>query len=82
MRTRLVLGLIAVSGALPGIAAADSAPIGPGDSTWAIRTVLGYTKTGGNTDNSAGNFLFHAAHVMGKWKLLLGTEALYGSTKG
>jgi putative salt-induced outer membrane protein len=82
VRTGLVLGLIVLSGALPGVSAADSAPIGPGDSKWAIRTVLGYTKTGGNTDNSSGNFLFHAAHVMGKWKLLFGAEALYGSTRG
>jgi putative salt-induced outer membrane protein len=44
--------------------------------------VLGYSKTGGNTDNSAGNFLFHAAHVMGDWKLLLGVDGLYGSTHG
>ena len=65
-----------------GAAAVASAPIGPGDSTWAIRTVLGYTKTGGNTDNSAGNFLFHAAHVMGDWKLPLGIDGLYGSTHG
>jgi putative salt-induced outer membrane protein len=81
MRTRAVLGLVAVS-ALGGVAAADTGPIGPGDSTWAIRSVLGYTKTGGNTDNSAGNVLFHAAHVMGDWKLLFGFDALYGSTKG
>jgi putative salt-induced outer membrane protein len=44
--------------------------------------VLGYTKTGGNSDTSAGNFLFHAAHVMGDWKLLFGADALYGSTRG
>jgi len=81
MRTRAVPGLI-VLGALSGVAAADTGPIGPGDPTWAIRSVLGYTKTGGNTDNSAGNFLFHAAHVMGNWKLLFGGDALYGSTQG
>jgi putative salt-induced outer membrane protein len=62
---------------LSGVAAADT-----GDSTWAIRSVLGYTKTGGNTDNSAGNLLFHAAHVMGEWKLLFGGDGVYGSTKG
>jgi putative salt-induced outer membrane protein len=44
--------------------------------------VLGYTKTGGNTDNSAGNLLFHAAHVMGDWRLLFGVDGLYGSTRG
>ena len=41
----------------------------------------GYSKTGGNTDNSAGNALFHVAHTVGDWKFLFGTEALYGSTK-
>jgi putative salt-induced outer membrane protein len=81
MGTRAVLGLIAL-GALSGVAAADTGPIGPGDPTWAIRSVLGYTKTGANTDNSAGNLLFHAAHVMGNWKLLFGGDGLYGSTKG
>jgi putative salt-induced outer membrane protein len=81
MRTRAVPGLIAL-GALSGIAAADTGPVAPGDPTWAIRSVLGYTKTGGNTDNSAGNLLFHAAHVMGNWKLLFGGDGLYGSTKG
>ena len=81
MRTEAVLGLVA-AGALSGVAAADTGPIGPGDPTWAIRSVLGYTKTGGNTDNSAGNVLFHAAHVMGDWKLLFGFDGLYGSTRG
>jgi putative salt-induced outer membrane protein len=81
MRTQAVLGLIALS-ALPGLAAADTGPIGPGDPTWAIRSVLGYTKTGGNTDNSAGNLLFLGAHVLGDWKLLFGVDGLYGSTKG
>ena len=81
MRTQAVLSLVALS-ALSGVAAADTAPIGPGDPTWAIRSVLGYTKTGGNTDNSAGNLLFHAAHVIGDWKLLFGGDGLYGSTKG
>ena len=70
------------AGVLSGAVWADTAPIGPGDPTWAIRTVLGYTKTGGNTDNSAGNFLFHGAHVLGDWKLLFGGDALYGSTQG
>lgn len=82
MRTEAVVGLVAVSALATPAVAADTAPIGPEDPTWAIRSVLGYSKTGGNTDNSAGNFLLHAAHVMGDWKLLFGTEALYGSTKG
>ena len=81
MRAEAVLGLVTAS-ALSTAAMADTAPIGPGDSTWAMRSVLGYSKTGGNTDNSAGNFLFHAAHVMGDWKLLFGVDGLYGSTRG
>jgi putative salt-induced outer membrane protein len=82
MRTRASLCLVTVSAVAGVAAAADSGPTGPGDPTWAIRSVLGYTKTGGNTDNSAGNLLFHAAHVMGNWKLLFGVDGLYGSTKG
>ena len=81
MRTEAVLGLVALN-ALWGVAAADTGPIGPGDPTWAIRSVLGYTKTGGNTDNTAANLLFRAAHVVGDWKLLFGFDGLYGSTKG
>ena len=81
MRTQALLGLVAAS-VLAQVAGADTAPIGPGDPTWAIRSVLGYSKTGGNTDNSAGNVLFHAAHVMGDWKLLFGFDGLYGSTQG
>jgi putative salt-induced outer membrane protein len=82
MRARAVLGLVAVSALADLAAVADTGPIGPGDPTWAIRSVVGYSKTGGNTDNSAGNLLFHAAHVMGDWKLLFGVDGLYGSTKG
>ena len=81
MRIEAVLGLVALN-ALWGVVAADTGPIGPGDPTWAIRSVLGYTKTGGNTDNSAGNLLFRGAHVVGDWKLLFGFDGLYGSTKG
>ena len=81
MRSEAGWALLAAS-VLSGATWADTTPIGPGDPTWAIRTVLGYSKTGGNTDNSAGNFLFHGAHVLGDWKLLFGGDALYGSTKG
>jgi putative salt-induced outer membrane protein YdiY len=70
--------LLSVSAA----AAADEPPPYEGDPNWAMRALLGYTKTGGNTDNSAGNGLFHAAHLAGKWKLLFGAEGLYGSTQG
>ena len=70
-------GLLAFNSA----ARADEPPY-TGDPNWSMRALLGYTKTGGNTDNSAGNFLFHVAHLMGDWKLLFGTEGLYGSTRG
>ena len=62
-------------------ARADEPPY-EGDPNWALRALLGYTKTGGNTDNSAGNYLFHVAHVMDDWKLLFGSEGVYGSTRG
>ena len=83
MRTPARAGLL-VAIAASGVAYADDTPgTDSGEpSAWAMRGVLGYSKTGGNTDTSAGNFLFHAAHVMGSWKLLFGADALYGSTKG
>ena len=80
MRWKLAACAVTLSLA-PG-ARADGPPAYEGDPNWALRALLGYTKTGGNTDNSAGNFLFHAAHLMGDWKLLFGTEGLYGSTRG
>jgi putative salt-induced outer membrane protein len=80
MRLQLIglAGLVALSGA----ARADDAPPYEGDPNWSMRAVLGYSKTGGNTDNSSANALFHVAHVIGDWKLLFGTEGLYGSTRG
>jgi putative salt-induced outer membrane protein len=71
-------GLLTASSA----ARAEEPPPYEGDPNWSMRALLGYTKTGGNTDNSAANFLFHVAHLMGDWKLLFGTEGLYGSTRG
>jgi len=71
--------------ALCGAAYADdAAPASDAgtDSTWASRAQAGYAKTGGNTDTSSGNGLFHVAHVMGEWKFLFGAEGLYGSTQG
>lgn len=85
MRTPTAPAALLAAIVASGVAYADDAPTadsGASDGTWAMRGVLGYTKTGGNTDNSAGNFLFHAAHVLGDWKLLFGGDALYGSTKG
>lgn len=52
------------------------------DSTWSSRALAGYSKTGGTTDNSSANGLFHIAHVMGQWKVLFGVEGLYGATRG
>ncbi len=81
MRIPVVL-LLAASGGMPRIAAAEDAAAPATEPDWALRTVVGYSKTSGNTDNSAANALFHMAHVMGKWKLLFGLEGLYGSTRG
>jgi putative salt-induced outer membrane protein len=71
--------------ALVSVARADDPPPDPNDhpdSTWSSRALLGYTKTSGTTDNSSANGLFHVAHVIDKWKILFGTEALYGATRG
>jgi putative salt-induced outer membrane protein len=80
MRLQLIglAGFLMISGA----ALADDPPPYEGDPNWSMRAVLGYSKTGGNTDNSSANALFHVAHVIGDWKLLFGTEGLYGSTHG
>ena len=77
------LTIAAVTGCLlvSGVAFADDPPY-TGDPDWSMRALLGYSKTGGNTDNSSGNALFHVAHVMGDWKVLFGAEGLYGSTRG
>jgi putative salt-induced outer membrane protein len=61
---------------------ADDTSSAAGDSTWASRAAAGYTKTGGNTDTSTGNALFHIAHTADDWKFLFGFEGLYGSTRG
>jgi len=63
-------------------AQADDTPAPATDGTWASRAAAGYTKTGGNTDTSTGNALFHIAHVVDDWKFLFGAEGLYGSTHG
>jgi len=72
-RGALVAALGAI--ALGSVAHAD-------DATWASRAQVGYTKTGGNTDTSSANALFHIAHVVDRWKFLFGVEGLYGSTRG
>ena len=77
----LKLATCALLLAAAAVAHADEPPY-QGDPNWSMRALLGYTKTGGNTDNSSGNFLFHVAHVIDDWKLLFATEGLYGSTRG
>jgi len=67
----VLLGAFALSGA----ACAD-------DDTWASRALVGFSKTGGNTDTEAANALFHIAHVVEQWKFLFGVDGLYGATKG
>jgi len=71
------LSLVAVGGLI-----LSSAAYADDEDTWASRAQVGYAKTGGNTDTSSGNALFHIAHVVGDWKFLFGFEGLYGSTKG
>jgi putative salt-induced outer membrane protein len=63
-----------------GAARADDAI--DGDGTWASRAQLGYSKTGGNTDTTSANALFHIAHTWDEWKFLFGLEGYYGSTAG
>jgi putative salt-induced outer membrane protein len=79
---RMQLAALAALVALSEAALADDAPPYDGDPNWSMRALLGYSKTGGNTDTTSANGLFHVAHVMGDWKLLFGTEALYGSNRG
>ena len=62
MRLQLI-GLTALIG-FSAAALADDAPPYEGDPNWSMRALLGYSKTGGNTDNSSANALFHVAHVM------------------
>jgi putative salt-induced outer membrane protein len=52
------------------------------EDAWAARAAAGFTRTGGNTNTSSANALFHIAYVFDDWKLLFGSEALYGSTRG
>jgi putative salt-induced outer membrane protein len=75
-----LLGALLLSGA--ALADDVTAPAPALDDSWASRGLLGYSKTGGNTDTSAANFLFHVAHVVDDWKFLFGAEGVYGSTKG
>jgi putative salt-induced outer membrane protein len=79
--TRLKIAALLGCVAFTGAAWADEPPY-EGDPNWSMRALAGYSKTGGNTDNSAGNALFHVAHLMGDWKVLFGAEGLYGSTHG
>lgn len=78
LKTAALLGCLAFTAA----AWADQPPPYEGDPNWSMRALAGYSKTGGNTDTTSANALFHVAHVIGDWKLLFGTEAVYGATKG
>src|SRR6478736_6544291 len=78
---RLPAALVLLTVGFSGAGYADQT-IGPNDPTWAMRAQLGFSNTSGNTDNTAGNFLLHVAHVTGDWKVLFGAEGLYGSTQG
>ena len=80
--TRLKTAALLACVAFTGAAWADEPPPYEGDPNWSMRALAGYSKTSGNTDNSAANALFHVAHLMGNWKLLFGLEGLYGSTRG
>jgi putative salt-induced outer membrane protein len=71
----LALGAVAVG----GTAYADDAT---SDGSWAARAQVGYSKTGGNTDTSTANALFHIAHTYEQWKFLFGVDGYYGSTLG
>jgi putative salt-induced outer membrane protein len=81
MRKQL-FGALLASLTLTQLAHADDAPSDGTDNGWAARALAGYTKTGGNTDTSSANALFHVAHVVDDWKFLFGADGLYGSTKG
>lgn len=67
-----------LAGALTVCAAASA----DDEDAWAARAAAGFTRTGGNTNTSSANALFHIAYVFDDWKLLFGSEALYGSTRG
>ncbi len=72
--------LHAAAAALAGLIL--GAPALAQDESWASRAQAGFAKTSGNTDTTTANLLWHAAHVTGPWKFLLGVEGLYGATKG
>ena len=71
-----------ITGALALVATAHADDTTDGDGTWASRALAGYSKTGGNTDTSSGNALFHIAHTWDQWKFLFGVDGFYGSTAG
>ncbi|HSY04550.1 MAG TPA: DUF481 domain-containing protein [Steroidobacteraceae bacterium] len=75
-------GSLALAGALAGALALGAQVRADDDDGWAARAAAGYTRTGGNTDTSSANGLFHVARVIEDWKLLFGIEGLYGATRG
>lgn len=66
----------------PSTGATDTPGSDANSDAWAARAAAGYTKTGGITDTSTANALFHIAHVIDRWKFLFGADGLYGSTAG
>ena len=69
-----------------GVTHADDTSNTPGasgsDGSWAARAQAGYSKTGGTTDTTSFNGLFHIAHTVQQWKFLFGIEGHYGATGG
>jgi putative salt-induced outer membrane protein len=78
---RNALGGFLTIGVLWGVTQAQEPQTDTND-TWAARAQAGYSKTGGTTDTSSANALFHIAFLVDKWKFLFATEGLYGSTRG
>jgi putative salt-induced outer membrane protein len=78
---RYALGGCLAAAALWGVVQADE-PQPETNDPWAARAQAGYSRTGGTTDTSSANALFHVAHTLDKWKFVFATEGLYGSTRG
>jgi putative salt-induced outer membrane protein len=76
----LAAGLVGCGAPAADDCACDNGP--SYDGPWAARALAGYSKTGGNTDTSSANALFHLARTWEDWKFLFGAEGLYGSTRG
>jgi putative salt-induced outer membrane protein YdiY len=80
--TSTVIAALAISGAAYADDTNSTANAPDADGTWASRAQLGYSKTGGVTDTTSLNGLFHVAHTWDQWKFLFGVEGFYGATEG